>query len=203
MMIVLCSNGLSSKNILKEMSEKTKECKTAALVVTADNEYKEKNYHVERVTAELEALNLCVDIFDLDKFPAEKLLNYDVVEFIGGNPFYLLNSIRKHNASEVLKTIANTKVLIGWSAAVFVFGPTLELVNMYSPEMNFLGLTDLRGINLTKVEVLPHYSKFLDRFEGFEEKCKAYEKKHAVEVIRLNDGECVFIEDDTIRICRV
>ncbi len=74
---------------------------------------------------------------------------------------------------------------------------------MYSPEMNFLGPTDLRGINLTKVEVLPHYSKFFDRFEGFEEKCKAYGKKHAVEVIRLNDGECVFIEDDTIRICRI
>ncbi len=73
------------------------------------------------------------------------------------------------------------------------------MVNMYSPEMKFPGLTDLRGINLTKVEILPHYNKFLDRFECFEEKCKAYEKKHAVEVIRLNDGECVFIEDDTIR----
>ena len=62
--------------------------KKAALVVTADNEYKEQNYHVPRCIKELEALGLTVDIFDLDKDAPELLLNYDVVEFIGGNPFF-------------------------------------------------------------------------------------------------------------------
>ncbi len=202
-MLVLCSNGLSSENLLKAMGKRIKECSTAAVVVTADNEYKEKNYHVNRVVAELESLNLCVDILDLDKIPAENLLNYDVVEFIGGNPFYLLNSIREHNAVDVLKAVADTKVLIGWSAAAFVFGPTLELVNIYSADMNFLGLKDLTGIKLTDVEVLPHYEKFLERFDRFEEKCRMYEQEHSVEVIRLNDGEGVFIEGSTIDICHV
>lgn len=144
-------------------------CKTAALVVTADNEYKENNYNVQRCVAELEALNLSVDIFDLDKQPADLLLNYDVVEFIGGNPYYLLNSIRENNATEILRNISENKVLIGWSAAAFVFSPTLELVNCYSPEMIFLGLTDLKVLSLTDIQVLPHYSKFLTRFEQFEE----------------------------------
>ena len=202
-MLVLCSNGLSSENLLKALGKRIKECSSAAVVVTADNEYKEKNYHVNRVVAELEALNLCVDILDLDKITAEKLLNYDVVEFIGGNPFYLLNSIREHNSVNVLKAVADTKVLIGWSAAAFVFGPTLELVNIYSADMNFLGLKDLSGIKLTDVEVLPHYEKFLKRFDRFEEKCRIYEKEHSVEVIRLNDGEGVFIEGSTIDICRI
>ena len=202
-MLVLCSNGLSSENLLKAMSKRIKECSTAAVVVTADNEYKEKNYHVNRVVAELESLNLDVDILDLDKISAENLLNYDVVEFIGGNPFYLLNSIREHNAVDVLKVVADTKVLIGWSAAAFVFGPTLELVNTYSADMNFLGIKDLSGIKLTDVEVLPHYEKFLNRFDRFEEKCRIYEKEHSVEVIRLNDGEGVFIEGSTIEICHV
>ncbi len=202
-MLVLCSNGLSSENLLKAMSKRIKECSTAAVVVTADNEYKEKNYHVNRVVAELESLNLHVDILDLDKIPAENLLNYDVVEFIGGNPFYLLNSIREHNAVNVLNAVADTKVLIGWSAAAFVFGPTLELVNIYSADMNFLGLKDLSGIKLTDVEVLPHYEKFINRFDRFEEKCRIYEKEHSVEVIRLNDGEGVFIEGSTIEICHV
>ena len=84
-MIVLCSNGLSSEKILSHIRSKIENCKTAALVVTADNEYKENNYHVPRVISELESLNLCVDIFDLDNQKAELLLNYDVVEFIGGN----------------------------------------------------------------------------------------------------------------------
>ena len=59
-MLVLCSNGLSSELLVSYFSGKMTNCKTAALVVTADNEYKEKNYHVPRGIAELEALNLQV-----------------------------------------------------------------------------------------------------------------------------------------------
>lgn len=201
-MLVLCSNGLSSEKLLTHISSKMVGCETSALVVTADNEYKENNYHVPRCASELEALNLSVDIFDLDKQPAELLLNYDVVEFIGGNPYYLLHSIRENHAIEILKDIATNKKLIGWSAATFVFGPTLELVNCYSSEMNFLGLTDLSGLSLTNVQVLPHYSKFLTRFERFEEKCCIYEKEHNVNVIRINDGDGVFI-DGEVHICKV
>ena len=200
-MLALCSNGLSSENILACIRDKIGCCQKAALVVTADNEYKENNYHVARCISELESLNLKVDIFDLDKQPADQLLDYDVVEFIGGNPYYLLNSIREKNATEVLKDIAINKILIGWSAAAFVFGPTLELVNCYSPEMNFLGLTDLRGLSLTEVQVLPHYDKFLSRFEKFEEKCCNYEKEKGVKVIRINDGEGVFVDKEII-ICK-
>lgn len=201
-MLVLCSNGLSSKEILSHIKDKVSYCKNAALVVTADNEYKESNYHVSRCISELESLNLKVDIFDLDKQPADLLLDYDVVEFIGGNPYYLLHSIRENNSTEILKDIAINRILIGWSAAAFVFSPTLELVNCYSPEMNFLGLTDLRGLALTKVQVLPHYSKFISRFEKFEEKCCIYEKEHNVNVIRINDGEGVFI-DEEIYVCKL
>ena len=82
-MLILCSNGLTSEKLLASVSERAIDCKTAALVVTADNEYKEKNYHVQRCVEELKSLNLTVDIFDIDKQPAELLLNYDIVEFIG------------------------------------------------------------------------------------------------------------------------
>ena len=200
-MIVLCSNGLSTDMLLSQLRGKMVNCERAALVVTADNEYKEKNYHVPRCVAELEALGLRVELFDLDRQPPELLRQYDVVEFIGGNPYYLLKSIRKHHAEAVLKDIARTKILIGWSAAAFVFGPTLELVNRYSPEMNFLGLTDLKGLSLTEVQVLPHYSRFLSRFEGFEETCRVYEEEHHVRVIRINDGDGV-IMDGEISVCK-
>ena len=200
-MLVLCSNGLSSNKLLAYMKEKVVSCKTAALVVTADNEYKENNYHVARCIKELETLDLKVDVFDLDKQPASILLQYDVVEFIGGNPYYLLHSIRENDAQEIVRDIAQNKVLIGWSAAAFVFSPTLELVNCYSPEMNFIGLTDLSALSLTEVQVLPHYGRFLAKFDKFEEKCCEYEKEHAVGVIRINDGEGVFI-DEEVYVCK-
>lgn len=201
-MLILCSNGLSSDKLIKSVVEHFNGQKTAALVVTADNEYKENNYHVNRCIVELQSLGLSVDIFDIDVQDAKLLHNYDVVEFIGGNPFYLLNSIRKANAENILREIGETKVLIGWSAAAFVFGPSLELVNMYSPEMNFLALTDLKGISLTDVEILPHYNKFLNRFENFEEKCEEYEKRRNANVIRINDGDGIIVNCQEITIIR-
>ena len=199
-MLVLCSNGLSGPALLRAVGEKLSGGKTAALVVTADPEYKEQNYHVPRCVKELESLGLQVALFDLDKQPGEGLLEYDVVEFIGGNPFYLLQAVKRGSVPEILRRIARDRMLIGWSAAAFVFGPTLELLNRYSPEMNLWGITDLRGLGLTRVEVLPHYSRFLSRFSGFEETCRAYEAAHGVRVIRLNDGDGVLIDRDvTIR----
>lgn len=199
-MLILCSNGLSSDTLLSVIKEKTAGCQNAALVVTANHQYKENSFHVERCTEELQALGLSVQNFDLDTQPAEALYNYDVVEFIGGNPYYLLKSVRESNAAEVLKNIAEKKILIGWSAAVFVFGPTLELADMYTPEMNLWGMTDLRGIGLTDVEVLPHYDTFIKRFADFEEKCRQYEEKHNVNVIRISDGEGILIENQTVTI---
>lgn len=100
-------------------------------------------------------------------------------------------------SSEKILAYMKSKV-DGCKTAAFVFSPTLELVNCYSPEMNFLSLTDLRGLSLTQVQVLPHYSKFLSKFDKFEETCCAYEKEKSVQVIRLNDGDGVFIDMDPI-----
>ena len=192
-MLVLCSNGLCGSAIITEMKKHISGMSSSAIVVTADNVYKEKNYHVPRCADELAQLGLFTDIIDIDVDSAANLLNYDVVEFIGGNPFYLMNSIRKSHAEPVLRNISDRKILIGWSAAVFVFGPSLELANEYTPEMNTVGLNDLRGLKLTNAEILPHYSRFINRFERFEERCAEYENKHNLSVIRLNDGDAVFI----------
>ena len=200
-MLVLCSNGLTSQQLIQCISEKTAQCKSAALVVTADNLYKETNYHVARCIRELESLNLTVRTFDLDQEPAQLLLSFDVVEFIGGNPFYLLDSIRKHSAASVLQEIADKKVLIGWSAAAFVFGPSLKLVNRYSPELNFLNLTDLSGLALTNLQILPHYSRFLSRIAHFDEICLKYEQENHVTVHRINDGEGIVIEGSNVIFC--
>lgn len=202
-MLILCSNGLTSQIIRDELRKRLNLPCRAALVVTADNEYKEKNRHVERGISELEQLGMTVDWFDIDRHNSSMLLQYDVVEFIGGNPFYLLHSIRKHQCENIIKEIAERKILIGWSAAVFVFSPTLELVNRYSPEMNFLELKNLAALHLTDIQILPHYDRFLNRFDRFEERCCEYEFENHVNVIRIRDGEGVFIEDGKVRILRV
>ena len=196
-MIALLSNGITSEALRNALSKYIAPLSSAAVVVTADNEYKDRNYHVPRVIDELKAYGLSVDTFDLDKQDASELLKYDVVEFIGGNPYYLLNSICVHNASDIIKELAEKKVLLGWSAGAIVFTPTIEIVDKFTPEMNIMGLDNLDALALTNTHILPHYSKFEKRFTGLEEICKAYEQEHNCSIVRLNDGDGIIIENGT------
>lgn len=200
-MIVLTSNALSSDGLMNEMKQYITTGK-AALVVTADNVYKEKNYHVERLTKELEQLGLQVTCFDFDTQSPAELAQYDVVEIIGGNPYYLLNSIRENGFAETLADFAKNKTIIGCSAGALVLTPSLDLIDLYSPEMNVVDLKDLSACHLTDVRVLPHYSKFLTRFDHFEEKCAQYEQENGCCVVRLNDGEGVFINNSAVAVVR-
>ena len=200
-MIVLTSNGLSSACLMTEMRKYIKTGK-AALVVTADNVYKEKNYHVDRLTKELQALGLQVECFDFDNQTPAELAEYDVVDLIGGNPYYLLHSIREKGYAPCLAEFAENKILIGCSAGALVLTSSLDLIDLYSPEMNIVDLKDLSACRLTDVRLLPHYSKFLNRYDHFEEKCASYEQENECRVIRLNDGEGVFINETDMTIVR-
>lgn len=194
-MIALLSNGITSEALKNALSKYIAPLSSAAIVVTADNEYKERNYHVPRVINELKEFGLRVDTFDLDMQNATELLKYDVVEFIGGNPYYLLNSIRVHNASAVIKQLAEKKVLLGWSAGAMVFTPSIEIVDKLTPEINIVKLDNLDSLSLTNTHIIPHYNKFLKRFDKLEDICQAYEQEHNCSIVRLDDGDGIIIEN--------
>ena len=193
-MIILCSNGLTSPELLRAAGQHVKAGGRAAIVVTADPEYKEKNYHVGRERKRLELLGLTVDLFDFDTQPAGALAAYDVVELNGGNPYYLLDSIRKHQGGQALRQVAERGLLIGWSAGALVLQRGIGIANRYISHMNFLNLDDFTGLGLTDVQILPHYSKQQLRDSGTEEKCRQYERETGCEVIRLNDGDGIVLD---------
>lgn len=200
-MMILTSNGLSTRCLLRQ-ARKYVNSGRAALVVTADNEYKEKNYHVKRLTRELQLLGLSIDCFDFDTQSPSELMRYDVVELMGGNPYYLLNSIKSHHFSDALKEFAESRCLIGCSAGSVILTPSLELIDLYTPEMNIVELEELPALNFTNRQILPHYGRFLNRYDAFEEKCSKYEKESRSTVIRLNDGEGLFIDEKNSFIVR-
>ena len=200
-MLILTSNGLSSQKLLDTIGAYIKSGK-AALVVTADNEYKEKNYHVERLTKELQSLGLSVECFDFDKHSPAELQEYDIIELIGGNPYYLLQSIRENRFYDILTFFAENRCIIGCSAGALVLTPSLDLIDLYSPEMNIVGLKDLTACHFTDIQILPHYKKFLKRYERFEEKCAEFETANNCNVIRLNDGEGVIIDHKNVQIIK-
>ena len=195
-MIVLTSNGLSSEKLLNEIKKLSLSGK-AALVVTADNEYKEKNYHVERLTGELQILGFEVECFDFDTQSPKELISYDIIELIGGNPYYLLNSILTNGFVDVLRDFSDNKCIIGCSAGAVVLTPTLKLIDLFTPEMNIVNLNNLSACNLTDVQIFPHYSKFINRFDNLEEKISNYESTNQCKVIRLNDGEAILVNNNS------
>lgn len=195
-MILLCSNGLTSQELLREARKHVGAATKAALVVTADPEYKEKNYHVPREIKELEFLGLSVELFDFDAQPAEQLSEYGVVVLMGGNPYYLLHSIREHHGEAALRAVAEHGLLIGWSAGALVLGPTIAIIDRYLPQLNFIGLQDRTALGLTEVQILPHYSKQQKRDAATEEKCRSYERDNHCTVLRLDDGEGVLLEKE-------
>lgn len=190
-MIILTSNGLSSDILIEKVKSLLKNAQTAVVITTA-SEYKEKDWHIPRLKGELERMGLTVEFFDFDCDDTGQLLKYDVVEILGGNPFYLLNAMNKSNCRDVLKKISEERVLIGISAGSIVLQGDIKLVAEYSPEMNEgVGLADLTGLSLTGIQLLPHYDRFLTRFERFEERAREFEDKYKCVVYRINDGEAV------------
>jgi dipeptidase E len=200
-MLLLTSNGLSSDQLIARMKDICCPMTRAAIVTTASVGYKENDWHIPRLTGELQQLGLGVDYFDFDVQRPDRLLEYDVVEFIGGNPFYLLDSMRRVGAREILKTLANERVIIGISAGSIIMQQSIALVAQFSPELNKgINLTDLSGFGLTQIEILPHYSKYLSKFERFEERAQKYEAANNINLIRINDGQGVIAGFDSYEI---
>lgn len=190
-MIFLTSNGLSSQRLHSEVARQTAGMRSAVIITTAC-EYKAEDWHIPRLTEELKALDLSVDYFDFDTDDPKQLLSYDVIEINGGNPFYLLKAIRQTNSADILGKAAEEKLLIGISAGAVVLQKTIRLIASYTPEMNSnVGLDSLDALGIADIEILPHYHKFIGRFERFEERAAEYEQKYGCTVIRLDDGEGV------------
>ena len=203
-MIVLTSNGLSSDQLLRRISSEVQKhgFQKGIIIVTADDQYKHRNWNVERISQELMTCGLDVELFDFDTDDAARLVDADVIEINGGNPFYLLDRMRKANIRPFLEDfVSRKKLLIGISAGSFVLQKNIELVNQYSSEMNIVGFVDLAAMDLVAVEILPHYDSMISKFDRFEERCLLYEQSTGSKVIRLNNGEAVIINGqiDVIR----
>ena len=200
-MLILTSNGLSSNKLLENTRNRISNCSKAVIVTTASVGYKENDRHIPRLISELESLNLSVDFFDFDIDNPYELLKYDIVEINGGNPFYLLKSINVSQCKDILNEIADKRVLIGISAGSIVLQKNIDLIAQYSPEMNDeVLLSDFKGLGITHLQILPHYSRFISRFASFEERAKQFEVENNCHVIRIDDGQGIFISGNVIEI---
>lgn len=193
-MLLLTSNGLSSEALRAELYARFPTVgASAAIVTTASADYKAQDWHIPRLTDELNSLGCDAVCFDLDVQPPEELAVFDVIEFLGGNPYYLVRSMRNCHCRSVLQALLQTHLLIGISAGSLALERTIDIIDCFEPQMNDgIGLTDLTGMGLTDLQILPHYIRFQTRYPHLDQIIAEYEDKHHCQLLKLNDGQGVF-----------
>lgn len=199
-MLILTSNGLSSSALQHEAKKLLQQpCRSLALVPTASNFQPEKEHNIGRHTEIFKQLGLSVDVIDIAKENPAALTNYDVVFLMGGNPFYLLDIMRKTTCDVILSRFAENKTIIGASAGSLVLGPSIELIHQLHPELNAsINITDFTGLCLTDLIVYPHTARYISMIDGFLNKIKDYEHRSNYNITCINDGQAVFIKNDDV-----
>ncbi|WP_343208739.1 Type 1 glutamine amidotransferase-like domain-containing protein [Anaerolentibacter hominis] len=202
-MLLLTSDGLSSPELKEEACKFLSGAGSAVMITTAAAARKEKDWSVPRLTEELYSLGLSVTYMDIELEDPSCLNQYDVIELIGGNPYFLLHQLRRKNLKPVFHTLEKTKLIIGVSAGSLVLQEQFDLIGEYTPGLNRLtGLSDTAGMGLTDLEILPHYHRFLSRFDHFEERARDYEQRRHKYVVRLSDGDGIVLHQGSVRLIR-
>jgi dipeptidase E len=76
---------------------------------------------------------------------------------------------------------------VGVSAGSIIIGPSIDIANEINSDSNEVGLTDLTGLGITKLIILPHYDSKMEK------ETKIFETKHNVFVERLADSQALLV----------
>ncbi len=192
-MLILTSNGITSPALMEAASAAARGMHTAALIPTA-SPYREKDWQVPVITEQLETMGLRVIFFDIQSQDPQALEKFDAVFLLGGNPYYLLDQLRRRNCGPLFQRMAQEKLVMGASAGSLVLGRSIGIVEVFTPEMNEgIGLRGLHGLGISPVDIFPHYGRYQEKFEHLEERIAAYEQETGLYLWRIQDGEGVFV----------
>ncbi|MCZ8518491.1 MULTISPECIES: Type 1 glutamine amidotransferase-like domain-containing protein [Paenibacillus] len=208
MKIMLTSNGISNNRIREELIQLLElpiTSRRACIITTASN-HKEKSYGATLANQLFQNLGFVrTDFLDVQYESPNILWEYDVIYINGGNPFFLLLWLYKSNAIETLRNVAlRDKIIIGTSAGAMVLADSIKHVNQlnviagYDP-MDVDELSDHSAVGLVKINVVPHYNRFMDANPQFETKLQQLEQQTNIGFERLADGEAIVIDGDTVK----
>ena len=192
MSLLLTSSSFSSKKIWDFFVLKVLNKKNALIITTAAKE-KNKDKYAQMTAEQFSDLGFdTIDMVDLEFSDIKTDLQYDVIYVCGGNTFRLLKFLKEKNFKKYLTTqLDHGCIYVGVSAGSLVLCPSIKIAEEVNPDTNTVNLGDLSALSLVPFVVFPHYKS------EFEENLIKFEKKYNQKVIRLKNGEAVFIENLT------
>ncbi|KAA3636268.1 MAG: hypothetical protein DWQ02_08550 [Bacteroidetes bacterium] len=208
--LFLLSKGLETdtlKQAFLEFLDTEVNKQKVAVIVNASSSDKKKVKKVKKVKRRFQEIGFDstqIELFDVMKRNPRELVDFDIIYTLGGNPFLLLDEVKKSGAGAVLSEIAyeyKDKVLMGYSAGTLLLGPNMELMNAVDSLLGFneMQLTELTCLELYDFLIFPHYDEFTAEVEGLAEAIRQFEEQSTFEIIRLNDNEGIMIKDGQMK----
>ncbi|BCX74304.1 MULTISPECIES: Type 1 glutamine amidotransferase-like domain-containing protein [Acinetobacter] len=119
-------------------------------------------FYVEDDKKAFEKLGIQVDVLHIDEQDIQSIeatLNRNDFIFVsGGNPFYLLQELKRSQADKVISKLINQgKPYIGSSAGSIVLGQDLDYVRTMDDASKAPYLQDIQGLGLINFSILPHF----------------------------------------------
>ena len=136
------------KNIKSDMS--------IVFVSSVPNNYERTDEQVDRYTNIFSKIGIVFNsIFSLDgrntmKEAKNIIKNSDIVFFMGGSPELQMKFINEY---ALVESIQSTKIVIGVSASSMNQGNRI----VYKDEFDNYILKDYKGLNITNINIFPHY----------------------------------------------
>ena len=200
-MTIFTSNGFANAEIFSHAKALSKRSlRKVAIIVSAVIPQKAGAPWVKNVYNFLTDQGIpVIDYIDIEFEKAGKLLDYDLLYFMGGNPYHLLHYCRERNLSAVLKEcLGEHRIIIGRSSSSMVLSAGIRYVEEFNTILGFaneygssVGPEQLAGLGLLDNYIFPHFSEFLQKVPDLDDRLTDIELRDNVGIIRLNDGEAI------------
>lgn len=135
-----------------------------------------------------------ITFFDFDFDDITDIYSFSILYICGGNPYYLLNSIKLSNGDIIIQKLFHQRKLfvIGVSAGALIACPDIDVVNYFTPEQNNCNLNNFKALKLTNKYIFPHYDREDVFKKDIQSTLQKVEKNKQISVIPLKDSDVYF-----------
>lgn len=201
MRLILSSDGLSNSKLKKEfLNLLGVDPKEASLLIITGPQKRSHWIYINEAKDRFVQLGIRkITIANITKeIKAKDFGKFDVILFMGGNTFYLLDRIRKTGFVSYIKNhIRSNRVYVGISAGSMIVSKSVELAGWGKEgDPNLIGLQDLTGLGLVSLTVFPHFKSSLKN------EVNLFKKNTDYRIQEIRNGEAVLINGKQIRIVK-
>ena len=201
MKLFLTSNGLSNLTLEKKFVELLNKDPSEISVIVIGSIVTKKNFkYINNLKKQLNHLGIrMIKVANIAKsIKADVFGECDVIIFMGGNTYYLLDRARKTGVIRLIKKhISSGGIYLGISAGSIIIHKTIEFAGWgKSADTNLIGLQDLRGVGIITTAIFPHYRKILHT------EIVRFKRNTSYPIQEIRDGEAIIINGKKIELIK-